>query len=178
MRSLFIGILLFLIWSSLSTWYYVHHVSDFCDGPEVSQQVSKPETQPETDSAAVAETEPAEKILPLPENLIIHFAYDRSDFKPVEETSRFLSEYRAYLEKEPGTKIDITGHADATGTTSYNQALGMRRAESIKSYFVGQGIPAEMIVSSSMGESVPVADNATPQGRAKNRRTEIFIKNQ
>ena len=178
MRPLFIGILLFLIWSSLSTWYYVCHVNDFCDGLEVSQQVSKPETQPETDSAAVAETEPAEEITPLPENLIIHFAFNRSDFKPGEETSRFLSECKAYLEKEPGTMIDITGHADATGTATYNQALGMKRAESVKSYFVGQGIPAEMIETSSMGESIPVADNATPQGRAKNRRTEIFIKNQ
>ena len=178
MRPQFIGILLFLIWSSLSTWYYVCHVNDFCDGLEVTQQVSKLETQSITDSAEVAETEPVEEITHLPENLIIHFAFDRSDFKPVEETSRFLSECKAYLEKEPGAKIDITGHADATGTTTYNQALGMRRAESVKSYFVGQGIPAEMIVSSSMGESVPVADNATPQGRAKNRRTEIFIKNQ
>ena len=74
--------------------------------------------------------------------------------------------------------IDITGHADATGTATYNQALGMRRAESVKSYFVGQDISAELIETSSMGESAPVADNATPQGRAKNRRTEIFIKNQ
>ena len=178
MRPLFIGILLFLIWSSLSTWYYVCHVNDFCDGLEVSQQVSKPETQPETDSAVVAETEPAEEITPLPENLIIHFAYNLGDFKPVEETSRFLSECKAYLEKEPGTMLDIIGHADATGTATYNQALGMRRAESVKSYLVGQGIPAEMIETSSMGESEPVADNATSQGRAKNRRTEIIIKNQ
>ena len=178
MKPLFIGILLFLIWSSLSTWYYVCNVNDLCDEPEVSQEVSMPETQPETDSAAVAETEAAEEILPLPENLIVHFAFDRSDFKATEEISRFLSEYKTYLEKEPGTILDITGHADATGTETYNQALGMRRAESVKSYFVGQDIPAEMIVSSSMGESVPVADNATPQGRAKNRRTEIIIKNQ
>jgi len=177
MRPLFIGILLFLIWSSLSTWYYVCHVNDFCDGLEVSQQVSKPESQPETDSAEVAETEPAEEITPLPENLIIHFAYDRNDFKPVEETSRVLSEYKAYIEKEPGTMLDITGHTDATGIAAYNQALGIRRAESVKSYFSGQGIPTEIIETSSMGESEPVADNATPQGRAKNRRTEIFIKN-
>lgn len=179
MKPLFIGILLFLIWSSLSTWYYVCHVNDFCDGPEVSQEVSKLETQPETDSAAVAETEPAEEITPLlPENLIIHFSYNRSDFKSAEEISRFLSECKAYLEKEPGSMLNITGHADATGTETYNQALGMKRAESVKSYFVGQGIPAEKIETSSMGESVPVADNATPQGKAKNRRTEIFIKNQ
>jgi len=178
MKPLLIGILLFLIWSSLSTWYYVHHVTDFCDGQEVSQEVSIPETQPETDSAAVAETEAAEEILPLPENLIIHFAFDRSDFKFVDEISRFLSEYKTYLEKEPGTILDITGHADATGTETYNQALGMRRAESVKSYFVKEGIQAERIETSSQGERIPVADNAIPQGRTENRRTEIIIKNQ
>jgi OOP family OmpA-OmpF porin len=178
MKPLFIGILLFLIWSSLSTWYYVNHVIDFYDGQEVSQEVSMLETQPETDSAAVAEAEPAEEITPLPENLIVHFAFDRSDFKPVEEIARFLTECKTYLEKEPGTMLDITGHADATGTEPYNQALGMRRAESIKSYFVEEGIPAERIETSSQGERVPVADNATPQGRAENRRTEIIIKNQ
>ena len=178
MKPLFIGILLFLIWSSLSTWYYACHVNDLCDGPEVSQQVPQTETQPETDSAAVAETEPAEEITPLPGNLIVHFAFDRSDFKPGEETSRFLSECKTYLDKEPDSILDITGHADATGTVTYNQALGMRRAESVKSYFVGQGIPAEMIETSSQGESIPVADNATPQGKAENRRTEIIIKNQ
>ena len=178
MKPLFIGILLFLIWSSLSTWYYVHHVSDYCDGPEVSQKVPKTETQPETDSTAVVETEPAEEITPLPENLIIQFAHNRSDFKPGEEISRFLSECKTYLEKETGSIIDVTGHADATGTETYNQALGMRRAESVRSYFVGQGIPSERIETSSQGESIPVADNATSQGKAKNRRTEIIIKNQ
>ena len=178
MRPLFIGILLFLIWSSLSTWYYVCHVNDFCDGPEVSQQVPIPETQPEADTAAVAAAEPAEEITALPENLIVHFAFDRSNFKATEEISSFLSEGKAYFEKEPGAIVHITGHADATGTETYNQALGKRRAESVKSYFVGEGIPALRIESSSQGESEPVADNATPQGRAENRRTEIIIKNQ
>ncbi len=177
MRPLFIGVLLFLIWSSIGTWYYVCHVKDLCEGPEVSQLISNQEIHPETDSAVVAETELAEEITPLPENLIIHFAFDRTGFEPAEETSRFLSEYKAYLEKEPGTILGITGHTDAIGTATYNQALGMRRAESVKSYFSGEGIPAEMTETSSMGESVPVADNATSQGRAKNRRTEIIIKN-
>ncbi|MEA3461268.1 MAG: OmpA family protein [Bacteroidota bacterium] len=126
----------------------------------------------------MADTEPAEEISPLPENLIIHFAFDRSDFNPPEETSRFLSECKAYLEKEPGSILDITGHTDAVGTTSYNQALGMRRAESVRSYFAGQDIAADVMETSSMGESEPVADNATPRGRAENRRTEILIKNQ
>jgi len=179
MKPLFIGILLFLIWSSLSTWYYVRHVSDFGDGPEVSLEVPIPETQPETDSTVVAENEAEKEITPLlPEDFIVHFAFDRSDFKPGEEISRFFSACKVYLEKEPGAMLDIAGHADATGTTTYNQALGMMRAESVKSYFVGQGIPAERIETSSLGESEPVADNATPQGKAENRRTVIIIKNQ
>jgi OmpA-OmpF porin, OOP family len=178
MKPLFIGILTFLTWSSLSTWYYVCHVKNFCDGPEVSQQVSMTESQPVTDSAATAETEAAEEIKTLPGPLIIHFALNRSDFEPVEETSRFLTECKSWLETETGAMLEITGHADAAGTDTHNQALGIRRAESVKSYFTGQGIPAERIKTSSMGESLPVADNATPEGRAENRRTEINIKNQ
>ena len=176
MKPLFIGILLFLIWSSLSTWYYVHHVSDLYDGPEVSQPIADTAAVAEADTAAVAE--PEEEITALPENLIVHFAFDRSNFKATEEISRFLSEGKAYFDEEPGAIVHITGHADATGTETYNQALGMRRAESVKSYFAGEGIPALRIETSSQGESEPVADNATSQGRAKNRRTEIIIKNQ
>jgi OOP family OmpA-OmpF porin len=177
MRPLILGILLFLIWSSLSTWYYVCRVNDFCNGPEVSQQVSESETQAQTDSTEVAEAQAAEEIISVPENLIIHFAFDRSDFKPSEETSQYLSECKAYIEQEAGAMLQITGHTDAIGTASYNQTLGMRRAESVTSYFVEQGIPEDIIKTSSMGESSPVADNATPRGRAENRRTELILKN-
>jgi len=176
MRPLIFGILLFLIWSSLSTWYYVCRVNDFCKGPEVSQQVSDPETQTQTDSTQVAEAPVAEEIIPVPENMVIHFAFDRSEFKPSEEILRLLSDYKAYLEKEPVTTLDITGHTDAVGTTVYNQALGMRRAESVKSYFIEQGIPAEILETNSEGENSPADDNGTSQGRAENRRTEITIK--
>ena len=177
MRPLIIGILLFLIWSSLSTWYYVCRVNDFCKEPEVSQQVSDSETQAQTDSTEVAEAAEAEEVIPVPEHLVIQFAFDRSDFKPSEETFRYVSDCKAYLEKNPGAMLDITGHTDAIGTSAYNQALGMKRAESVKSFFAEQGLPAEIIEITSMGESLPAAENATPEGRAANRRTEITIKN-
>jgi outer membrane protein OmpA-like peptidoglycan-associated protein len=177
MRPLIFGILLFLAWSALATWYYVCRVNDFCNGPEVSQQVSDTETQTQTDSSGVAEAQAAEEIIPVPEDLIIQFAFDRSDFQPGEETARYVNGCKAYLEQEAGALLRITGHTDATGTVSYNQALGMRRAESVASFFTEQGIPEDIIETSSMGESSPVADNATPQGRAENRRTEITFKN-
>lgn len=179
MRPLFIGILLFLIWSSLATWYYVCRINHYCGGPEVSQEVSQQEPQPEPDTASVAESEAEEELLPsLPETLIIHFAFDRSDFKSSDEITEFLSECISYIEKVPDSMIDVTGYTDAVGTESYNLALGMSRAESIKSYFVRQGVPAERIATLSLGESTPVADNATSQGRAENRRSEITVKNQ
>jgi outer membrane protein OmpA-like peptidoglycan-associated protein len=179
MRPLFIGILLFLIWSTLATWYYVCRINHYCGGPEVSQEVPSEEPQTEPDTASVAETEAEEELMPpLPETLIIHFAFDRSDFKSSEEITEFLSEFTSYIEKVPDSMIDITGYTDAVGTESYNLALGISRAESIKSYFVRQGVPAEKIMTHSLGESTPVADNTTPQGRAENRRSEITVKNQ
>ena len=178
MRPLIFGILLFLIWSALSTWYYVCRVNDYCSGPEESQPVSQSETQAQTDSTEAVVAPQEEEIIPVPENLVIHFAFDRSDFEPGEETSKFLSECKAYLEQVAGAMLQVTGHTDAIGTQSYNQALGKRRAESVASFFADQGIPENTIETSSMGESSPVATNATPQGRAKNRRTEITIKTQ
>lgn len=178
MRPLYFGILLFLIWSSLSTWYYVCRINDFCDGPEGTQQVSGTETQPESDTAAVVEPEPAEAALPVPGPLNIHFAFDRSEFTPGQDVARFLSECKPFMENESGAMLTITGHADATGTTSYNQALGMQRAERVKAYFTGQGLPPARMQTFSMGETEPVAENTTSEGRAENRRTEIIIKNQ
>jgi outer membrane protein OmpA-like peptidoglycan-associated protein len=93
----------------------------FGNGPEVSQQVSDTETQTQTDSSGVAEAQAAEEIIPVPEDLIIQFAFDRSDFQPGEETARYVNGCKAYLEQEAGALLRITGHTDATGTVSYNQ---------------------------------------------------------
>jgi outer membrane protein OmpA-like peptidoglycan-associated protein len=174
MRPLFIGIFVFLIWSLFSTWYYVCHINDFCKGPEPSPPASTEEAQTQTDSTAVAEPAP-EELLPVPEDLILHFAFDRSDFEPSDATSRFISECKTYLEEEPDAHLLVTGHTDAIGTDAYNQALGLRRAQSVKSFLAGQGLPAEIIETASMGERAPVAENTSPEGRAENRRAETSI---
>ena len=120
--------------------------------------------------------EPApEELLPVPEDLILHFAFDRSDFEPSDATSRFISECKTYLEEEPDAHLLVTGHTDAIGTDAYNQALGLRRAQSVKSFLAGQGLPAEIIETASMGERAPVAENTSPEGRAENRRAETSI---
>lgn len=73
------------------------------------------------------------------------------------------------------TGMTVVGHTDSTGPEAYNQGLSERRAESVKSYLVGQGLPAAAIQASGQGESAPVADNTTAAGRAQNRRVEVEV---
>jgi OOP family OmpA-OmpF porin len=67
------------------------------------------------------------------------------------------------------------GHADATGSDAYNQALSVRRAEAVKAYLTSKGIEANRVYTEGKGEKQPVADNKTSSGRAKNRRSEIEV---
>jgi outer membrane protein OmpA-like peptidoglycan-associated protein len=73
-------------------------------------------------------------------------------------------------------KVEIEGHADSTGAASYNLDLSRRRAEAVKEWFVKAGAPnALRYTVSAKGESQPIADNRTKEGRAKNRRVEVVI---
>jgi OOP family OmpA-OmpF porin len=71
--------------------------------------------------------------------------------------------------------ISIVGHTDSIGSEDYNMALSLRRAEAVKDYIVSEGIDPSIITVSGEGESNPVASNATPEGRAQNRRVDIIV---
>ena len=72
--------------------------------------------------------------------------------------------------------VSIVGHTDSSGTDAYNQNLSERRAAAVKDYLASQGVDAGVMSTSGMGESQPVADNSTKEGRAQNRRVEITLK--
>jgi outer membrane protein OmpA-like peptidoglycan-associated protein len=82
------------------------------------------------------------------------------------------------LKEYSKTAIQVTGHTDSTGSFEYNQALSERRAESVKSYLVTQGVSATRLHANGYGPRYPIASNDTPQGRAANRRVEIEILSQ
>ena len=71
--------------------------------------------------------------------------------------------------------IIAVGHTDSIGTVPYNQRLSVRRAEAVKAFLVSQGIERNRVYTEGKGESQPVADNRTKEGRAKNRRVEIEV---
>lgn len=81
----------------------------------------------------------------------------------------------ALLNKKPEFKVLIEGHTDNTGSESLNNKLSQERAGAVKKYLIQKGIEDARIISVGYGPSRPVADNSTPEGRAKNRRVEFTI---
>jgi OOP family OmpA-OmpF porin len=91
------------------------------------------------------------------------------------ETEEFFKLLKNYLTKSPQSKITITGHTDNVGTAELNLGYGKNRAENVKKQLVARGLPASQIQTESKGLSEPIADNASPEGRQKNRRAEIVF---
>jgi len=79
------------------------------------------------------------------------------------------------MKTNPELKIEIIGHTDSTGPEDYNQRLSELRARVVADWLIRNGINSKRIKAIGKGESEPIADNSTPEGRAKNRRTEIRI---
>jgi OOP family OmpA-OmpF porin len=103
------------------------------------------------------------------------FDHDKSVLKP--EGKAALHDIGETI-KAKGARvvdIDIIGHTDSDGSEEYNQALSVRRAESVKDYLVSEDVDASIIDTSGEGESNPVASNATKEGRAQNRRVDINV---
>jgi outer membrane protein OmpA-like peptidoglycan-associated protein len=77
--------------------------------------------------------------------------------------------------KQDGNEITILGHTDSQGQDDYNVKLSLRRAESVREYLVSRGVDSTRIKADGKGKTEPVADNASPEGRANNRRVEIVL---
>ena len=104
-----------------------------------------------------------------------HFAFDSAELKPAMEG--VLDDVAAKVAASKGDEmLEIIGHTDSVGPADYNQGLSERRAQSAADYLAGKGVPASKMSIKGMGENSPVADNATAEGRAMNRRVEINTK--
>lgn len=79
------------------------------------------------------------------------------------------------MQKFPLTSISVTAYTDSTGNSAYNLDLSARRAEAVKNVLATNGISASRLTAVGKGEAVPIATNATPQGREQNNRVEIII---
>jgi outer membrane protein OmpA-like peptidoglycan-associated protein len=124
--------------------------------------------------ASVKPAEPAEpEVITLSDAGDVLFAFNKSDLTPAAQSQ--LDTYMPKLQSADVVSIKVIGHTDSVGSDAYNQALSERRASSVAAYLLGMGLAPNKLTSEGRGESEPVADNETDEGRAKNRRVELHI---
>lgn len=117
-----------------------------------------------------AAAEPA----PVPQKLAlegVNFDYDQASLRP--ESQGKLDEAAETLNKWGTVNVEVAGHTDSMGGDEYNMDLSQQRAEAVRNYLIGKGVAAERLTAKGYGESQPVADNDTDEGRFKNRRVEL-----
>jgi outer membrane protein OmpA-like peptidoglycan-associated protein len=105
----------------------------------------------------------------------VHFEFNSSRLTATDKER--LNTVATRLKQEaPSARLTVTGHTDSVGSDKYNQKLSEHRAHAVTDYLIESGVPRASFVSVvGAGETQPVADNATAEGRAMNRRTEIKI---
>jgi OmpA-OmpF porin, OOP family len=151
--------------------------------PSMATEECDPDLVPKTTPvAAPAPVAPAVKPPPAPPKPVVEkvtlkgdtlFDFDKSVVKP--EGKQILDRLADQAKDLQLEVIIAIGHADATGTDAYNQKLSERRAAAVKAYLVSKGVAANKITTEGKGEKMPVADNKTREGRAKNRRVEVEV---
>ncbi len=119
--------------------------------------------------------EPIPPIISVPPktNLTVLFDFDRAEMRP--ESKPELDRAMRFILQNPGRRFEISAHTDGMGTEEYNLDLSERRAQAVRKYLVDRGIPADIVSAKGYGESQPIDDNKTPQGRQRNRRVELTV---
>lgn len=103
----------------------------------------------------------------------VTFNFNKADIKP--EFMPVLDKVATAINDYPDAAVRVEGHTDSIGTAAYNQGLSERRAQNVRGYLIEKGVKAERIEAQGYGLTRPIADNATDEGRARNRRVEVVI---
>ena len=103
----------------------------------------------------------------------ISFATNSSAIQ--ERLRPILDQFAQGMNQQPGLEISNVGHADSTGTDAINDPLSLARANSVRDYLAQRGVPFNAIRTEGRGSHQPIASNSTAEGRAQNRRVEIFL---
>ncbi|MGP5211295.1 OmpA family protein [Psychrobacter alimentarius] len=107
---------------------------------------------------------------------VINFEVDKAVIPDVNKA--FLDRAAKIMAKVPDMNLMIIGHTDSQASDAYNMELSRERADAVKAYLVSQGIDESKLSTKGMGETEPVADNSTEQGRFRNRRIEFMVNDQ
>ena len=136
-----------------------------------------PEATPsETPAATANDIQITQDWTEIPALQMVHFAFDAASIDDAGRTA--LKENVAIIKKLPGTvKVRVEGHCDNRGTVEYNIALGQRRANAVRQYYVTSGIPKNRLETISFGQERPLCTAATEECWAMNRRGATKVRN-
>jgi len=109
------------------------------------------------------------------ENEDVYFNFD--DATLTDEAVAILNQKVAFLRDNAGVSVTVEGHCDERGTNEYNIALGERRAQSVVSFLVNAGVPADMVKAVSYGEEKPAVMGSDESAWAQNRRGHFVLNN-
>ncbi len=181
---------LLVLWSGASVYWYVCKIKKDCDKQTteiVSENKQNKKNSISADNNKNQDEEIKKDTIFVISNLkkkltdgytLDGFSKNSSVNSKIEnDFNEFAENLKIYLKKNPSVKILITGYTDNTGTVEANLLIGKRRAEFLKSKLTEKGIDENRIEIYSKGESDPVADNKTEEGRKQNRRAVIKIIN-
>jgi outer membrane protein OmpA-like peptidoglycan-associated protein len=133
----------------------------------------KREMEQATQGTGIGVTQTANNQLKLDIPSDISFDTGRSEIKG--NFAPVLDRFAAGLRDNPNTDVHIVGHTDSTGSDAINNPLSVDRATSTRNYLTARGVSASRIEIEGRGSYQPIASNNTEEGRARNRRVEIFV---
>lgn len=175
----FIIPIVILLGSLLYSWFWNCYRKPECSGmmqPTAIEQTMTPalaDTTTIVEDTVQVELTPEEKVLFEP--LDVYFESGKSTITRTAELENFLKTAKAYLEKNPDEKLSLTGHTDSDGSEATNNPLSLKRAGIVKNILVTDGFSPDNLETFGKGESEPIADESTPDGKAKNRRVSIRL---
>jgi outer membrane protein OmpA-like peptidoglycan-associated protein len=113
-----------------------------------------------------------------PRGLVVNMAdvlFETGKYNLNTDAKLKLAKLSGIIQAHPGLNLAIEGYTDTTGSADFNQTLSQQRADAVRQFLISQGLPPDTITSKGLGDSNPIADNATAAGRKLNRRVEIIV---
>ena len=173
--SIFILAVVLVLWIAGSSRWYVCRIRGdckCCPGKELSVPA---DTLSATEKALRASIEEAKNYLTNAGKQIVYFSSSATQTDMNAVPAEFISKLKVYLDNTPGAKVSVTGHTDASGNPKVNAELSQARTDFVINYLLNSGVKTDQIMAISKVNTEPAAPDNTREGRAKNRRTEIYL---